>query len=344
MPVLRLLPLPMPANPTQLDIARFAGVSQATVSIVLNGAGNTHVPEATRQKVLEAAKALSYVPNRVAQNLRNQKTLTLACVVPDITNPFYPALERGAQNAADRIGYDLLIYNTDGSADRERKCLQMLLQGRVDGILGVFFNVTAGEFQPFFERKIAVVRIEATRKQTGSWPLDNIFVDNTAAASAATKFLIDSGHARIAMLAGSSGPHSARVAGYLQALEAAALEPTIVSGKSFSEAQGYQSMKRLIASKSRPSAVFAANDVMAIGALVAIRDAGLQVPKDIAVIGFDNIPLARLVSPSLTTVSQFQHKLGERAVAMLYERITNRIQGSGRCEEMRFNLVVREST
>jgi LacI family transcriptional regulator len=334
----------MSPNPTQLDIAKHAGVSQATVSIVLNGHGATQVPAATRQRVLDAAKALSYVPNRAAQNLRNRKTLTLACVVPDITNPFYPALERGAHNAADRIGYDLLIYNTDGAAERERKCLHTLLQGRVDGILGVFFNVKANAFEPFFERNLAVVRVEASRKKTGPWPLDNLFVDNTAAAFAAVKYLIDSGHRKIAMLAGKSGPHSARVAGYTQALEAADLKPLVVSGKSFAEAQGYESMKRLLASKSRPTAIFAANDIMAIGALVAIRDAGLTVPKDIAVVGFDNIPLARLVTPSLTTVSQDQEKLGERAVAMLHERLSGRVKGPGRCEEMQFNFVIREST
>jgi LacI family transcriptional regulator len=330
-------------RPTQKHIAKLANVSQATVSVVLSGTPDGSIPASTQRTVLRVAKALGYVPNRAAQTLRTQKTKTIACVVPDITNPFYPALERGAQGSAETHGYDLLIYNTDGTRAKERKCLDQLLQGRVDGIVGIFFHLTAREFLPLFDRQIAVVRVEARPQETGRWPLDNLFVDNVAAARAATDYLLDRGHRKVAMIAGNAGPHSARIQGYCDALKARGLSTSIVSGLEFSEAQGYESTRRLVRRAKPPSAIFAANDIMAIGAIMAARDNGLKVPDDLAIVGFDDIPIARLVSPPLTTVSQFQQKLGRRAVEMILERLQGAVQGPGRCEEARFELLTRQS-
>jgi LacI family transcriptional regulator len=330
-------------RPTQKHIAKLAKVSQATVSLVLSGALHGSIPASTQAAVLGAAKVLGYVPNRAAQILRTQKTRTIACIVPDITNPFYPALERGAQNHAEAHGYDLLIYNTDGIRAKEQKYLERLLEGRVDGIVGIFFHLTAREFLPLFERNIAIVRIEARPQATGPWPLDSLFVDNVAAARAATDYLLDKGHRKVAMIAGNAGPHSTRVQGYCDALKATGLPINIVSGREFSEAQGYESTRRLLRRARPPSAIFAGNDIMASGALMAARDAGFKVPDDVAVVGFDDVPIARLVSPPLTTVSQFQQKLGSRAVEMILERLQGAVQGSGRCEEARFELLVRQS-
>jgi LacI family transcriptional regulator len=331
------------ARPTQKDIAKLAQVSQATVSLVLNGVADSSVPAITRRKVFRAAKNLGYVPNRVAQSLRTQRTKTIACIVPDITNPFYPALERGAQNSAEAHGYDVLIYNTDGLPGKERKCLDRLLEGRVDGVIGVFFHLTARDLRPLLERKIAVVRIEAGLKLGGPWPLDNLFVDNLSAAKAAAHYLIEQGHRRIAMLAGNAGPDSARVRGYREALRSKKLLSDVVSGHEFSERQGYESTQRILRRATRPTAIFAGNDMMAIGAIMAVREAGLQIPEEVAIAGFDDISIARLVSPPLTTVSQFQQKLGNRAVEMLLERLNGKTTGPGRCEEMPFELMIRKS-
>jgi LacI family transcriptional regulator len=338
------VPLPSPkSRPTQKDVAQLVQVSQATVSLVLNGVADSSVPPVTQRKVLQAAKNLGYVPNRVAQSLRTQRTKTIACIVPDITNPFYPALERGAQNGAEARGYDVLIYNTDGLPAKERKCLDRLLEGRVDGVIGVFFHLTARDLRPLLERKIAVVRIEAGRKNVGPWALDNLFVDNVSAAKAAVQYLVDQGHRKIVMLAGSAGPDSARVRGYKEALRSKKISPEIVSGREFSEQQGYESTRRVLKRSTRPTAIFAGNDMMAIGAVMAVRKAGLKVPDEVAIVGFDDISIAALISPPLTTVSQFQQKLGERAVEMLLERLTGKITGPGRREEMPFKLVVRKS-
>ena len=331
-------------RPTQKDIAKLAQVSQATVSLVLNGISDGSVPQVTQRKILRAAKRLGYVPNRVAQSLRTQQTKTIACIVPDITNPFYPALERGAQKSSEINGYDVLIYNTDGLPAKERKCLDRLLEGRVDGVIGVFFHVTARDLRPLLERKIAVVRIEPNPKKTGPWPLDNLFVDNAAGAKAGTQYLIERGHRRIAMIAGTGGPERNRVSGYLQALEEAALKPQLVSRGNFNEESGYRSTKELLSTGTRPTAIFAGNDLMAFGAMNAIREAKLTIPRDIAVLGFDDIFAARFVTPPLSTISQFQYELGRVAAEMVLERL-NQLppETPGRERQMPFEVIKRQS-
>ena len=330
-------------RPTQKDIAKLAQVSQATVSLVLNGISDASVPRVTQLKVLHAAKSLGYVPNRVAQSLRTQQTKTLACIVPDITNPFYPALERGAQKSAESNGYDVLIYNTDGLPGKERRCLDRLLEGRVDGVVGVFFHLTAVDLRPLLERKIGVARIEANPKKIGPWPLDNLFVDNLGGAKAATQYLIQRGHRRIAMIAGAGGPERNRVSGYLEALNEADLEPQLVSHGDFNEDSGYRLTKEIL-SGARPTAIFAGNDLMAFGAMSAIREAQLTIPDDVAVMGFDDIFAARFVTPPLSTVNQFQYELGRVAAEMVLERI-NKLPAdtSGRQRQMPFEVVKRQS-
>ena len=155
-------------QPTQADVARRAGVSQATVSYVLNNNTVIAVPPETRQRIQDAIRDLGYIPDRAARSLRTRKTYTLAGVIPDITNPFYPAFERGIQDLADQQGYDLIMYNTDGSAEKEHKSLRSVQQGRVDGLIAVLFHLTAQDLLPLLDMNIAVVRLEATPKQPGA--------------------------------------------------------------------------------------------------------------------------------------------------------------------------------
>jgi LacI family transcriptional regulator len=333
-------------RPTQADVARRANVSQALVSYVLNDSLPVSVPPETRQRILDAMAELGYVPNMAARSLRTNKTYTIAGIIPDITNPFYPAFERGIQDVADREGYDLIMYNTDGTAEKERKCLNSLRQGRVDGVIAVLFHLNAKDLFPLLEMNIGVVRFEATPKQAGSYPLDNLYVDNVAAARTAVAYLVGHGHSRIGMIAGQYGPADYRIQGYRQALLDHGLPPdeALIQGGAFAEEGGYQSMQALLRQSPRPSAVFAANDLMAMGALLALREAGLRVPEDMAVMGFDDIPTAKLVHPPLTTVTQFQQRLGQRAAEMLFERLNGRAPETGRCEEMPYSLVMREST
>jgi LacI family transcriptional regulator len=334
-------------RPTQADVARLASVSQATVSYVLNGNPAISVPEATRQRILGAVDELGYVPNGAARSLRTQRTSTIAAVIPDITNPFYPAFERGVQGVAEAGGYDLIVYNTGGDAEKERRCVRSLQQGRVDGVVAVFFHLKAGDLRPLLERNVALVRLEAVKKGVSSLdlPFDNLYVDNVAASRAAVEYLIGRGHERIGMISGRSGPGKPRARGYQAALAAHRLPPddALVRDGDFTADGGHQAMLGFLSEPHPPTAVFAANDVMAMGALVALREAGRRVPEDVAVVGFDDVPVAGLITPRLTTVAQFQENLGVRAAEMLLERLDGTAPEHGRSEEMPYELIVRES-
>jgi LacI family transcriptional regulator len=331
-------------RPTQTDVANLAGVSQTTVSHVLNNT-DIAVPAETRERILRAMEALGYEPNITARSLRTNKTYTMATIIPDITNPFYPAFQRGIQNVAEQQDYDLIMYNTDGIAEKEQKCLRSVRQRRVDGVIAVLFNLSAKDLFPLLEMNIAVVRLEAAKKRSGDYPLDNLYVDNVAAADTAVSYLIEKGHCRIAIIVGQRGPGHFRILGYRQALARHNLpidERLIRSGE-FAEEDGYQSTQALLKLSPLPTAIFAANDLMAIGAVTAIREAGLRVPDDISVVGFDNIPTAKLVNPALTTIAQHQEELGRRAAEMLFERLNGVAPETGRCEEMPYRLIIRGS-
>ncbi len=330
---------------TQADVAQHAGVSQAMVSYVINET-NVSIPKDTRQRILDAMKTLDYIPNVTAQRLRTNRTMTIAGIIPDITNPFYPTFERGIQDVVDKENYDFIIYNTDGRAEKEKKVLNSLMQGRVDGVVGVFFHLGFEDLKPLLKQDIAIVRLEARPKQTGDLALDNIFIDNIAAARAATTHLLEKRHRNIGILASRDGPSRFRIEGYKQALLATQIEvqDVYIALGSFDEEGGYAAMKNLLDLSKPPTAIFAVNDLMAMGGMVAIREAGLSVPNDFAVIGFDDIHSAKLLNPALSSVSQKQRNMGQRAAQMLFERLSGEIRGPGRSVEMPFQLVIRKSS
>ena len=332
-----------PRRATQNDVAQLAGVSQATVSMALSGA-HAEIPAETFERISTAAKQLGYVPNRFAQALKTNRTMTIACMVPDITNPFYPALMRGIQSVSEAQGYDVIAVNTDGLADRERHFLNWSLQGRVDGVIGVFWNLRAEDFRPVVSGGVPVVRIESGRKGVGDIPLDNIYVDSRAGSIAMVHALVAKGHYRIAMIAGRGGPQRVRVDGYSAALIDAGGSPDVVLDDAFNEEGGFRAAQVILSRKERPTAIFAANDLMAIGVMQALRMGGVCIPGDIAVAGFDDISAARLVSPALTTVAQHQHEVGIRAAEILMDRIKGRVTGMGTAVEMPFTLIERGST
>lgn len=335
---------PIRKKPTQFDVARAANVSQTTVSLVINNPETASVPAETRNKVLDAIQALGYVRNSTARMLRTSRTFTLAAIIPMITNPFYPAFVSGIQETAEDNGYEVITYNTHGSQERETRYLQSVQEGRVDGVIGVFFYTHARDLLPLLEKNIAVVRLEVRPRKAGDWPLDNIFVDNRQAAYQAVAYLVSKGYTRIAMITGPAGPRDARREGYLQALQTCtpALSPEVEEVADYNEMGGYQGVQALLAHR-RPDAIFAANDLMAIGAMQAIRDAGLRIPQDIAIVGFDDIPAARLISPALTTIHQDQEGMGRKAAQLLIERLEGRAPDHGLNIEMAFELKIRES-
>jgi LacI family transcriptional regulator len=330
-------------KPTQYDVAQRAGVSQATVSHILNKSTTISFPEETRQRVLTAMAELGYIPDRTARSLRTNKTYTIAAIIPDITNPFYPTFVRGIQDITKQNSYDLVIYNTDGILEEERQSLNSIKQNRVDGLIVVPFHLSEKEL---LDVNTPVVQL--IQKPDVPPALDSVFIDNVAAARKVVDHLIERGHTRIGMIAGQENtpPRQNRILGYQQAIAEhhIPLDEILIQAGDYTEQGGYETMLELLKLPAPVSAVFAANDLMAMGALMAIREAGLRVPDDIAVAGFDDIPAAHLVTPSLTTITQYQQNIGQRAAEMLFERLNGSESGAARSIEMSFSLIVREST
>jgi LacI family transcriptional regulator len=178
-------------RPTQDDVARIAGVSQTVVSMVLNDRSLVTISPETRQRVLTAVDELGYVPDGSARSLRTRKTLIVASLIPDITNPFYPAFERGIQDVADSYGYDLIAYNTDGIRAKELRCLRSVQRARVDGVIATPFQLTAEDFSPLIENGVPVVIFGELVSEPESAPLDSIFVDDYGAAGRLVTFMLD---------------------------------------------------------------------------------------------------------------------------------------------------------
>lgn len=333
-------------RPTQSDVARLAGVSQTTVSQVLNNSATIAVPPETRRRILDAVEQLGYVPDYTARSLRTRRTMTIVCAIPDIANPFYPAFARGIQDVAEQHGYDLVLANTDGIAEKEQKAVRLVQQGRADGLIVVLFGLTARALFPLLEIGVPVVRLESQPKAGGPLPLDNLYVDIAAAAEQAVAYLLARGHRRIGLISGGEAPAGAgRLEGYRAALTHArhAIDPRLIASGDFQAEGGYAAMRELLGLDDPPTAVFCANDLMALGALAAARALGRRVPDDVAVVGFDDIPAARLSNPALTSVAQHPDRLGRRAAELLFERLEGSEVGAGRVEAMPFELIIRES-
>jgi LacI family transcriptional regulator len=295
--------------------------------------------------VWDAIHNLSYVPNRAAQTLRTQKSYTIAAIIPDITNPFYPAFARGIQDEAEKHGYSLVLYNSDGDARKEAECLISAQQAHADGIVGVFFHLRVRDLKPILEARLPIVRFVTTKTQTGSLPLDSLYVDNEAAVRDVVRFLVERGHRRLAIVTGDVGPGNTRLRGFQQGLIEHHLPMEfVVESPDFTETGGYRSVETILNYRPHPSAVFAANDLIAIGVMQGAQAAGLRVPDDLAIVGFDDIPAARYVTPALTTVAQFQEGVGQRAAAMLLEHLTSDEWIGGRSIEMPYELKLRAST
>ncbi len=333
-------------RPTQHEVARLAGVSQAVVSYVLNDVQSASVAPATRQRVLDAIAEIGYVPNNAARSLRSRKTATIAAIIPDITNPYYPEFIRGVQDACRTAGYDVLAFNTDGVRDQERASLEAARRSRADGIILTPFFVDLDDLMPLLREGTPITLLGDTQIPT-DLPLDTIAVSGEEAARAVVDYLLDKGHTRIGMISGLAATvtRESRVRGYRLALAEhhVPLDEVLIRGGDFTERGGYEAMHELAQMEPRPTAVFAANDLMAMGALLACRELGIRVPDDIALAGFDDIPAARLVNPALTTLDQHAHATGHQAAEMLLSRLTGSYGGPSRRVLRSFTLVPRES-
>lgn len=307
------------------DVAREAGVSVATVSRVLNG--SAPVREETRARILDAARALRFTPNASARSLSTRRTTALGVVLPDLHGEFFSELLRGVDRVAQQHGRHLLVSSSHHDSHGIAEALRAM-HGRVDGLVVMAPDVAAealGEALPHGLPTILLNCAPAALAGADPHRVRLLSVDNYGGAAAMVRHLASVGHARIAFIGGAAHNADARERrrGYVEAMQALGLAtPASYQQRGdFSEEGGWRAAQALLAESPRPTAIFAANDMMALGAMRAAREHGLDVPHDIAVTGFDDIPTARYVSPPLTTVRVDVEALGARAATLLLERM-----------------------
>lgn len=328
---------------TMRAVADLAGVSIATVSHVINDTRAVSAPLTAR--VLDAMEQLDYQPDVVARSLRRRETLTIGLLLPTVEIPFYGWVAEGVEAAANEAGYSVILCNSGWSTQRERHHLRNLIARRVDGLLCSSLAMTAEHLAPLLRRETPIVVFERTMP---GLELDAVEIDNFQGAYDATAHLIALGHRRIGCITGlpDSDLNTCRLRGYTQSLEAAGLpvdSELIITGD-YGAAAGVQHGSRLLNAPQPPTAVFAFNDLMAMGVMQAAQARGLRVPDDLAVIGFDGLPLTAFTSPPLSTVEQPVTDMGAAAVSLLLDRIRDRAPGTAQVRTFPAKLVARAST
>ncbi|CAM3337731.1 catabolite control protein A [Brevibacillus invocatus] len=308
---------------TIYDVAREAGVSMATVSRVVNG--NPNVKPMTRKKVLGAIERLGYRPNAVARGLASKKTTTVGVIIPDISSLFFSELARGIEDIATMYKYNIILCNSDQRLEKELQLINTLLEKQVDGLLFMGAEIKEDHLQALTSTQVPTV-LAATRDADNKLP--SVTIDHYQAAYDATEALIQRGHKRIGMITGPmSDPLGGlmRFEGYKQALKDAgiSLDEALVAGGNLFYESGLSHTKEFLQLKEPPTAIFAANDEMAIGAIHAVQDSGLHVPNDVEVIGHDNIRLTEMVRPRLTSVVQPMYDIGAVAMRLLTKYMNN---------------------
>ena len=323
------------------DVAREANVSVATVSRVFNDSGP--VSDETRQRIRDVAERLRYFPHGGARSLITSRTSTLGVLLPDLYGEFFSEVIRGMDQAAQRSGYHLLVSSShDDKAEIEAAMRAM--RGRVDGLIAMSPHLDAPSLVANVPSTLPVVLLNCA--VTGD-DYDALTIENRRGAQAMVGHLLGLGHRRIAIITGAEGNYDAaeRLRGYRKTMRDAGVgvpNEWEVAGD-FTEASGYRAVGALLALAPRPTAIFAANDSMAIGAMSGLREAGLRVPEDMAVAGFDDVPLARYMSPPLTSVHVAIAELGARAVRTLLHAVAEKNAHARRHQRLGTTLVIRQS-
>ncbi|ALS27647.1 transcriptional regulator [Paenibacillus sp. 32O-W] len=329
-------------KPTIYDVARAAGVSTATVSKVINGTGR--ISDKTRKRVTEIMEELRYQPSMVAAALTRRSTSTVGLMLPDLANPYFAEIARAVEDRGHEFGFSLLICSTDNDPSKEEKYLSLMVQKCVDGIMIATSTGQDGLLRELAEQRMPIVAIS---RELPSLPVDTVMVDDFMGGYMAGKHLVGLGHRRIGIIAEKLGASSSpeRIRGCRQAMAEAGIEAddSLIAEASYTVDGGRKAAARLLGGGEPPTALFACNDVLAIGALQAAFERGLQVPEQLSVVGFDNTMLATITAPPLTTVSQPIQDIGRRA----FDALLQEIRGEKRTKQRLVllpELVVRRST
>ena len=333
----------IPTNVTIKDVARASGVSAMTVSRVINQSQNVN-PE-TRRRVERAIAELGYVPNRLARGLSRRKTGTIALIVPDVANPFFTLIVRGAEDVARRAGYRIVLGDTRADLELERDVIEEMLAHRVEGIaIAPVSDRSRAHLRRLERLGVPFVLIDRTVSRVEA---DVVLGDSLGGAQRLVEHLVARGHRRIGMIVEADDVSTARdrLRGYVQALEGAGLpvDDELVVRSTVDPEGGYAGMQRLLALEERPTAVFTVNNLVALGAVEAVRAEGLEVPDDVALVCFDDIEFASRLYPFLTVMRQPAETFGTLGVQLLLERIEGRALGTNRVVVLPGEFVVRRS-
>jgi DNA-binding LacI/PurR family transcriptional regulator len=331
---------------TIYDIARQLNVSPGTVSRALKG--HHSIGHKTTQAVQELAESLGYQPNAIASSLRNSKTNTIGVIIPHIHRPFLSAAINGIEQVANEAGFNVIISQTNDSYEKEVANAQTLYASRVDGLIVSLAMETQiyDHFRPFLKKEIPLVFFDRVSPEIDS---GKIIVDNFAAAFQATEHLILAGRRRIAHLAGSQvrDIYRDRLQGYLAALEQYGLpkEEAYIRHTRLRSDEGYRHTEDLLQLPVPPDAVFAANDTTAVSVIQFAKSRGLSIPDDLAVVGFNNDPIASIVEPGLTTIAQPGFEMGQLATRLvLQQKENNKTLIASETISVRTELIVRQSS
>lgn len=321
------------------QVAKAAGVSTATVSRVMNNSGA--VSKELENQVMQAVQELGYRPNRSARNLRARNVRKIGVLFADIQNPFFTSVLAGIEASLQQADHVLLLGNSNEDRRIEQGHLKVFQEEGVAGIILAAVTDSAAAYQEVLQRGISILALD---RVVEGLRVDSVSINNVESAAMATRYLLNLGHKDVAFIGGLASVSTAeqRLDGYRRTLAAYNLENARVEMGNFRQQGGYQAMKNLLGKKPFPSAVFVSNNLMTLGALQAIHEAGLRIPDDIAVVGFDDMPWATSLQPSLTVVAQPTYDLGKIAVRLLLDRIrypSNPIQKV----MLESQLIIRES-
>jgi LacI family transcriptional regulator len=307
------------------DIAKAAGVSTATVSMIFNHK-DKNISQATRERVLKIGKEFNYIPNSMARSLVTRQTKTLGLILPDITNPFFPEIARGAEDRARQSGYSIIICNTDDDVDRENSYLDMLSERIVDGIILTHSASRNKEKSDLDKCRLPIILIDRDYESPNI--IGKVLVDNRQASYNGVNYLIEKGYTKIAYIAGPLNTKTAldRLEGYKKAIIQNNLQydENLVLVGEYKSQWGSDAALSLIKSGNDFQAIFCGNDVIAIGAMKKLIEKGIKIPHDIAIMGFDDIYISSLVNPELTTIKQPNYKMGFESVSMMIDHLGNK--------------------
>jgi LacI family transcriptional regulator len=331
------------ANVTISDVARLAGVSSMTVSRVINESAG--VKPDKRRRVEEAIAELGYVPSRLARGLTRQRTGTLAVIVPDVANPFFTLIVRGAEDIARRAGYRVILCDTHADIVAEQEVIEEMIAHRVEGILmAPVSDRSRDHLRRLTKFGVPFVLVDRTVPGIDS---DAVLGDSEAGARQLVDHLISHGHRRIGMIVESNDVSTARDRrrGYEAALAAAGIpvDPSLVANAAVDPTGGLDGMQQLLALDDRPTAVFTVNNLVALGAIEAVRAAGLEVPDDVALVCFDDIEYASRLYPFLTVMEQPAETFGTLSTQLLIERIEGRAPERTRMVVLSAEFIIRKS-